>query len=246
MTKSNFRFVNEAQKAKFNQAHCLLTISVGQGSHEEERFAATINLINASFKECTITLHDGLQRYTIALDKEEEPDYFYEASVKEDDLWLERNKKYYGKLTMLKDIIRWGTWLNHPDFSLEKNRILTLINQDALYKQTFDNTIDDYLIRYCKRLTDVASFDMERARRLCFDYLVEECAVLCLWAETGCQFELYPGKHNAAVNETRRRFIFSKDPNLLQAVGIGFNRRKDLPPQSFVSVKNKQEEILEE
>ncbi len=243
--KSNFRFVTEGQKAKFGKSHCLLTISVGQGSHEEERFAATVDLVNASFKECTITLHDGLQRYTIALDKKEDPDYFYELSVKEGDLWLERNKKYYSNLMVLKNIIRWGTWLSHSNFSLEKSKILTLVNQDALYKQVFDDTIEEYLARYCKRLPDLAGFDMERARQLCFDYLVEECAVLCLWAETKCEFELYPGKHNAAVSETRKRFIFSEDPNLLQAVGIGFNQRKDLPPQLFVSTKNRQEKILE-
>jgi hypothetical protein len=244
--KSKFRFVDEVQKAKFSQSHCLLTISVGQGSHEEERFAATLELINASFNACTITLHDGLQRYTMALDKKEDPSYFYEISVKEGDFWLERNKKYYSKLTILKDIIRWGRWLSHPDFPVERNKILTLINQDTLYKKVFDETIDEYLSRYFKRLTDVASFDLERARRLCFDYLVEECAVLCLWVETGCQFELYPGKHNAAVNETRKRFVFSNNPDLLYSVGIGFNQRKDLPPQRFTLLKNQQELSLAE
>jgi hypothetical protein len=242
--KANFRFVTEAQKAKFSQSHCLLTISVGQGSHEEERFAATLDLINASFNACTITLHDGLQRYTIALDKKEEPSYFYEASVEEGDLWLERNKKYYSKLTILKDIIRWGTWLNHPGFSRENDRIITLINQDASYKDVFDKTMEEYLSKYCSRLTDVGSFDMERARRLCLDYLVEECAVLCLWAETGCQFELYPGKHNAAMVETRKRFISSNNLELLNAVGIGFNHRKDLPPQQFTLLKNEKESSL--
>lgn len=244
--RSSFKFVNEIQKARFNQSHCLLTISVGQGSHEEERFAATLNLINASFKACTITLHDGLQRYTMALDQKADPSYFYEASVKEGDLWLERNEKYYSKLTILKDIIRWGTWLTHSGFSSKRDEILTLINQDPAYKCIFDNTIDEYLTRYSNRLIDVSSFDKERARRLCFDYLVEECAVLCLWPETGCQFELYPGKHNAAVNETRQRFVLSKNLDLLYPVGIGFNHRQDLPAQQFTSLNKKEEAVSTE
>lgn len=231
--KPIFRHVSEEDRRNFKHSNCLLTISVGQESHEDKRFAATMDLINATFCSCTITLHDSLQRYTMALDQEHDADHFHEASIAAGDRWLARNDKFYKYFQKQPKIIRWDTWLNNTDFIKHKDQIISTIHSDSTYQATFNETTNEYLTRYCKRLEKPASFNRERAQQLCFDYLVEECAVLCLWPKTECHFELYAGKHNAAMEETRKRFISPAYTNLVRPVMIGFNHRPNLPPQCF-------------
>ncbi len=224
---------NHNLKSKFAASSCLLTISVGQESHEGERNATTMSLISATFQSCIITLHDSLQRYTIELTKEQDADFFHETAISAGNNWLARNKKYFSYFQNEPKVIRWDDWLKDPDYETYKNIITQTIQLDASYQNTFENTIDEYLTRYIKRLDNPESFDQNRAHALCLDYLIEECAVLCLWQKTGCQFELYAGKHNAAMQETRKRFISHMHPNLIQPVMIGFNHRPDMQPQHF-------------
>lgn len=232
---------SDEYKEIFKQSQCLLLISVGQEAHEGERFEATINLINTSFNSCIISLYDSIQRHTMALNSQKDPSFFHNTASKEGDLWLERNEKYYSKLTIPKEITRWNTWLNHPNFFKEHDKLLTLINDDPTYKAVFDNTIEGYLTRYCSRLDDLSKFDHDRAKQICFNYIVEECAVLCLWPELQCQFEIYPNRHNDAIEETRARFITPCYPELLRAIQLGFRNAKQVKPQQFEFLKNPEE-----
>lgn len=225
-----FRNITQTQREEFKNLSCLLTISVGQKSQEGDHFATTIDLISKTFRECTITLHDSLQRHTIALDQEQEASHFYEGAVKIGEDWLASNEHVYMNRAINFKVIRWDAWLNDSDFGDYAARIASLIRDDNTYKAAFDTAIEEYLNRFCKRL-NTEQFDHERAYRLCLDYLIEECAVLCLWPKTQCHFELYPGKHNAAMQETRKRFIFPKYPNLIIPITIGFTHRSNLLPQ---------------
>ncbi len=62
-----FKNTTPEQKEQFKNMQCMLLISVGQESHEGERFEKTIDLINSSFESCTILLYDSLQRYSMSL-----------------------------------------------------------------------------------------------------------------------------------------------------------------------------------
>ncbi len=210
-----------------------MTISVGQETHEDLRFAATIELINKTFRSCIITLHDSLQRYTIALNQVFAADYFYQQCIAEGDSWLARNEKFCKNSHKDFTVIRWDTWLIDPDFLNYKNKITSMIDSDFTYRSVFDETTNEYLNRYCKRLDNIHHFNRERAKKLCFEYLIEECAVLCLWPKSQCQFELYAGKHNAAMKETWKRFIAPVYSNPMRSITIRFNYRPDLQPQSF-------------
>lgn len=236
-TKCFFRFIDNKVKAKFGQSRCLFTISVGQQTHENEHFDATIDLIGKSFSSCVMLVDDSLQRHTMALSRTESPDYFYDISIKEGDLWLDRNKKYYGKLKNLEKIIRWDTWLKHPKFNEQKDSIESLINQDEKYAYSFEKSVDEFIKKYYGRIADNRSFDLNRAKRLSFDFILEECTALCLWADLNCHYEVYPNLHNAAINQTRERFVLSKNPNLLNVVTLGFRNAKQLKPQRFVCLE---------
>lgn len=243
--KAIFRYIVESDKAKFKDSQCLLTISVGQRTHEEERFESTMELINASFGSCILCIDDSLQRHTMALNSQRDADFFYDTAIKEGDLWLIRNEKYYSKLTIPRKIIRWNRWLNHPNYHVQQNKIKKFIEDDLSYKEAFDHAVNEFLIKYCERLMNPQSFDMVRARELSFNFILEECTALSLWSELECQFEVYPNRHNGAIEETRKHFVLPYYPDLLQSVTIGFRNATQIKPQRFELLARNKEEILE-
>ena len=220
-------------KAQFKKAKCLLTISVGQEAHEGDKFAATVELVNDSFGSCIMLVDDTLQRHSMALDKEEGAEFFYNASFLAGDLWLQRNKIYYQRLSILESIIRWDKWLIHPHYNIQQEKMKQLMREDAAYAEAFNKTIEEFLRRYYLRLTQQQGFDWRRAKKLCLDYLIEECTALSLWSELGCAFEVYPNKRNAAMHETHQRLVIPDYPNLLHAIAIKFKNRKQFKPQHF-------------
>ena len=236
-TKCFFRFLEEKDKVKLKELDCLFTISVGQQTHEGEHFRATIELLNSSFKSCTMLVDDSLQRHTMAFEYGHEPDYFYETSLKEGSLWLERNKPYYDKLENLKEIIRWDTWLKHSNFETQREQLLLLTKGDETYQQAFTDSVDEFVTKYQSRLDKPNLFDLERAKKLSFNFILEECTALCLWQDLNCSYEVYPNLHNSAINETRKRFVLANNPGLLNEVTLGFRNAKQLAPQRFLCLE---------
>ena len=62
----------ETHQKDLKQSACILPISVGQQYHEGDKFAATIELINVTFGECTIVIADTLGRHTALRESAEE------------------------------------------------------------------------------------------------------------------------------------------------------------------------------
>lgn len=230
--KSVFKCEDDYKKI-FKDSQCLLTISVGQATHEGEMFSSIINLINNNFNSCILLIDDSLQRHTMAINSKKGADYFYQLSIEEGDLWLQRHKKYYENLSIPIKILRWDQWLNHVNFVSTRNKIVSTINTDLAYKEAFDNSIDKFLTKYCERLFNPHGFDMQRARQLSYDFVIEECTALCLWTELNCQFEIYPNRHNAAIEQTRKRFVLSSHPDLLRPVAVIFRNAGQMKPQCF-------------
>jgi hypothetical protein len=243
-TKCRFRYVSDQEVEKFPESACLLTISVGQEYHEGDKFSLTTNLVNNCFREYKIMLYDTLQRYTMALNTSKAPEFYYSHALNEGDLWLSRNKKYYERHQKCIEIIRWDHWLNHPSFEPQKQKIKTLLRTDNRYLSFFENTINAFLDRYISRL--IGPYDLfngKRAYELCMDYLIEECSALCLWPETGADYEVYPNKRNPAMDATHKHFVLERYPNKLYSVGIKFKSKGRLSAQKFVSVDNKNDPL---
>jgi hypothetical protein len=231
--KAFFRNVPDSTRAQFKNFQCLLTISVGQATHEGEMFAVTMELINASFGSCVLLIDDTLQRHTMALNKPEEADFYNNIALQEGELWLERNKQYYSSLTIPTKIMRWDFWLNHPEFNTKRKEIIELTKSDPAYKATFVHSIEAFLNKYCERLVDPIYFDIQKARRLSFDFVVEECTALSLWPELMCHYEVYPNRHNKAIEESRKRFVLPHYADLLCPITIGFKNARQIQPQKF-------------
>jgi hypothetical protein len=230
--QASFRCQN-FDKKQLNGRRCLLTISVGQQSHEGERFQKTLEKVSQTFSECKVVLHDTLQRYTVALDKSEPPEDYHYGTFLLGQNWIARNQCYLDELSIPYEVISWDYWLQQSEFEVYRAEIIKTIESDASYAALFYECVDDFVAKFKMRLNDLIHFDEQRARRLCFDYVVEECTVLRLWGDTGFEFELYPGAHYGAMQETRSRFVHSINPEAVRWVRIAFNRHNRLAPQNL-------------
>lgn len=232
--RCRFKGVGKEQFEAFQESTCLLRISVGQNSHEDGRFEATMELIKNSFRHCTVALHDTLQRHTMAIAKQDEtPVRLRDKALSLGDSWLDRNKHHCEKMAEELTVVRWDEWLSKAEYADWKNTILAQLESDEQYQKSFQHSIDEYLVRYARRLENPSLLDCDRAEQLCLDYLVEECAAMCMWPQTGCQFEIYAGTDNMAMMETRERFIRPTYPKLLELISIRFNHRPDMSPQKL-------------
>ena len=227
---------DESYKAMFLKSRCLMTVSVGQEVHEGEHFEVTVQLVNESFDEVIILVDDTLQRHTMALEKGGCAKDYDEFALAEGDNWLVRNQCYINQLGVLIKILRWDHFLKHEKFSAMKSKLLNVYENNPEYRDIFVQTIEEFLVRYYRRLLDKSNFDMERARQLCLNYLIEECVALCLWPELSCHFEVYPSRRNFVMAETHRRFVVPIYPDLLHAVSIKFKNRKQLKSQKFAQL----------
>lgn len=228
----------ESYKEKFKNSKCLLTVSIGQEAHEDGKFSATIDLVNKSFESCVLGVNDILQRYTIAIHEDQSAKDFYNISAIEGNKWLIRNKIFYSKFDIPFEIIRWEKWLSSPELEDKKQLILKTMETDTEYKNAFSATIDEFLRRFLKR-SNVEKDRIKTVSQLCLDYLVEECAAMCLWVTLGCHFDIYPSKRNLAMQLTHERFIVPFYPDLLHPVAIKFKSRRDVKPQTFSYILHK-------
>jgi hypothetical protein len=205
---------------KFKDSHCLLTISVGQTAHEYLKFSATISLINQSFKQCTICVGDALQRYTLAMEMAIPPEDLFDVATQLGDEWVQRNFCRYSLLNMPYEIIRWGSYLIHPDFNLVKEKILTLHSSDLDCQKAFSSAIDLFMERYLRKHCRGLPVTNEIVRNYCFEYLLEESVAMCLWAENKYDYDVYPGRRNPAMEFIHSKFIQPVTPNVLTSVVI--------------------------
>jgi hypothetical protein len=221
---------------EYSESSCLLTISVGQDYHENEKFLSTIWLVNENFKSCKMLIVDTLQRHTMALNSKMASSDFIKSALKEGDLWLLRNEKYYSMLNNFEGFVRWDHWLSHDRYQLFYNLLSKELQNNNEYMTIFNKVVNSYIKRYMLRLNNLEEFDRERAYNICFSYIHEECAAYCLWPDLGCDFEVYPVRRNAAMIETYSKFIFN-DSKKIYPLDIQFRKDSAASPQIFYSMK---------
>jgi len=211
----------------FKQSKCIMPISVGQNLkvHEGEKFLATMKLINNSFKSCALLIDDSIQRHTMKIQSDLPAKALHAKAVMTGDDWLNDNKYIYEQLTIPYTIIRWDDWLTHPNFEGYYELVCNLYERDNQYQEAFHNTIEGFIARY-KNKVEATLFNYNRAYKCCVKYLKEECAVMCLWADEGYNFEVYPSGRNEAMKATYERIVLSRHPNLLVSVSLHFKNLK--------------------
>lgn len=221
--KASFKDCPLSDRATFAGSSCIMPISVGQMVHEGSKFLAVINLINRSFKSCTLMIDDSVQRHTMKIDKDIDDKTAYDLAMAAGDDWLVRNQSSYQQLLIPYNIVRWDDWLHKPGFQNTYAQITSLYNQNENYNDAIKANIIDFLSRYQTHHPD-KKWDYERAFSLCLDYLLEECAVMLLWAEHKYPFEVYPTGRNQAMGATHKFLIEPSDPDLLRSVPLRFKK----------------------
>ena len=160
--------------------------------HEGEKFLETILLINSFFQKATLLIDDVVQRHTMRIWSNEPEEILYNKSRCRRGQMVNRNKWICDNLTIPHDISRWSDWLHHPGYLNKRSIINKLYSENCTYESSVHSTIQDYIGRLASRI-EGSMFNREKAFVCCLEYLLEECAVMCLWAEEKYDFEYkYP------------------------------------------------------
>lgn len=223
IVKASFAGCPISDRKLFSQSKCILPISImGRKEHEGNRFQATMKLINNSFESCALIIVDSLYRHTLKIDHpNESTTVLYNKAKEAGTSWLERNINAYSQLSIPYKIIRWNEYLNNPKFSQQYTIVSDLYNKDMQYKQSIDDSVKEYLKRQLNN-KNIVNFNYEEASECCINYLIEECAAMCLYGEY--EFEVYPTGRTTALAVTYERFIQPFYPNLLRPVAIRFKK----------------------
>lgn len=203
---------------------CLIPISIGQDYHYGPKLAATLNLVNHTFANCILVFGDTLQRYNRAIQWGKDPEYWRTYTKEEGAQWIS-NLYMLSELDIEWKVIRWERLLQSAHFPIYLDEIKQLYNDDPSYMQVFENNIDDFLQRMKKR--GELNITRNLAKQYCRDYLFEECAIMRLWVQENCEFELYARTRSPAMQETWKRFIQPYNPDILKPISLNFKYLKN-------------------
>jgi len=230
---AKFKSVDEKDRSNFINTNCLVTLSIGQPIHYGPHLAATLSLINSSFKSCTFVLGDSLQRHTMKIVNPSDESELLELSEKKGDLWLEDNINMLSKLRIPWSVKRWDHWLKHEKFPIILARIKQAYLSEPDYKKAFDDNITQYVFRLKNR--GELHIDEKSAHEQCLKYLQEECAAMCLWLEENCQYELYANGRTPAMQATYIRFIETIHSDLLKPISLRF-KSLEVDSESIIAI----------
>ncbi len=213
----------------FLNKRAVLPISVNQPYHENDKFNATIAMVNKRFGYCDIVVADTLQRYNFFYGKEYSIEELYKISKNEGDNWLKRNSRYLNLLSVPHSIIRWDDCIQLPTFPLFLNKIKDRYLHDPAYRDAFKQDIDVFLTRYLQHNTRDNHDVVKNIEASCLAYLFEENAVvLSCFVENTYHFILYPSKIPKSVSMSRDIFA-TNTPELVQHLKIYFKACTPLP-----------------
>jgi hypothetical protein len=216
-------------KENFEKANCLLTISVGQLSHEGEKLAATLYAVNQVFARCKILVGDTLQRHTDKILSDLPDAVLYANAKQKGDEWLHRNSKMIKQIAIPCDISRWDSWLYHPNFIEAKEKVERYYSADENFKKAMHATIKEVQARLVRRtLNNIVNLDSIFTNS--YNYLIEECAAQLLWASDAesINYEIYPSPRNKILNYTYNQYVKPHNADTLKPISLKFKKRSSI------------------
>jgi tRNA-dependent cyclodipeptide synthase len=207
--KATFRHNPGQYKKIYPHSSCVLLISVGQQYHEGESLKAIVDAINSSqFKFCNVVMGDFIQRYTLQILKNISANQAEAQAILDGDAWLDRNRPTINTLSMPFRIFRWQEWLMNPRFEQYYAAVKSEILTSTSFQHEFEKSIEEFLVRAQKLYPNQEIFSTEN-RRLCLEYLQEECSIIMpLWAfHYDFDFVIYPAHKLDAMEATYQKFV---------------------------------------
>lgn len=219
MLRASFQ-LGEGDKSFLKKDRCLVPVSIGKEIHYGAHLAATLSLVNRSFKGVSFVLADSLQGYTKRLSH---PDASLE-DLKESariagTAWLNDNHLLLSQLTIPWHVLRWDTFLEHPEF----DNYLGLVKNAYYNNPTFNEGCDENVMEYLNRNPDYP-IETEQAKAFGLEYIWFECAAMFIWLEENCQWELYANGRKRAMQETYEHLIEPHHPTLLKPLSLRFKK----------------------
>ena len=239
--------VPEEDKDFLKARSCIVSISVGQEAHEDEKFRATMKMVNLRFKKCVISVSDILQRYSISAKDplQRSPEEFYEYSKELGDEWLERNIPIIEEeLKIPYEIMRWDDYVKNPKFQDRHKQVIDLFENNHEYQDVIKKTARDFLTRSFVDLN--INISPERFCKLSEDYLLEESAAFLEWVDKKYDYELYPSMIGAFIKKTFDLLMPEESKNIAHRLKIKFEKiAKEKEPLLESKVAISLENIME-
>jgi len=196
------KFCKIPKTAQFGS--CFLAISVGQPSHEGQKFIAALELVNECLKTCIVGVCDTLQRHTMAtIANSSDSEIMHKPSKEAGNQWIERNESVCEQyLKIPYKIKRWDDWIGTKKYSCYRKEVDELYSKD----KAFSKIIRDTGRTFNKKLkTKGYVFDEKIGEQNSTQYLLEECAVICSFYDERYDVEIYPFSRNQLVEYTLSR-----------------------------------------
>jgi hypothetical protein len=216
----------------FKESTCQLTISVGQMRHHDgEHFRGTLELISRSFKRCVIMVDDSIQAKTIAIKNPTKTlEECRREAIEAGDFWLMRNLPAIGDLLgnmCSVKIILWRDWDSNPNMQTAFTSMCIDYEKTPELRDAIDETANVFLSR-CQEHDPKGDYKSDRARRLCVDYLLEECSGMrSFWTQERPQIEVYPSTRTEAMKVTHELYIEkTSSESILKAVSLRFKAKE--------------------
>lgn len=211
--------IPQSYKGITKDSSCLFAISVGYEDIDGEELAAIFEGLNKSFKNCTISVCDTLQKYNLLAQDGLEMSLAEEKSLACGDSWLTKNKLIFNTLKIPYQIIRWNEWLSEASYAEKRGYINNFYQSDEGFREAILRTIEAYLTRLAKK-RPIQESEKQTFIAYSTEYLKEEAAVMLIQADKGYNFELYIKKRNEALRYLYQTIILKHFNNIMVPVYI--------------------------
>lgn len=204
----------------------VIVISVGsQPDQAGAKLIATLKKMNTLFKTTKIILADLLQAHTIQLVDSCSYEQACNKAENMKNIWLENNQAAFSIISNKYEIIFWKQWLSNPNYT----ETLKLVNDLYQTDQAFNSAINETIANFTNRLSSrIKNIDNKMAFSCCYNYLLEECAILLLWRNTDYHYLVYPNQLPKPMRILQQTFIQPKQNTLLKSAIVNFKKRKSI------------------
>jgi tRNA-dependent cyclodipeptide synthase len=174
---------------------CTLGVSVASPNWQGEHFASILDFAAGNFRTIRIDVTDRLYRHNFMAEGQSSLEAAARAEAS-GGLWLARHQALINACPVKPDVIRWGSWYQHPDYAEVLDGFVRASTESPVLRETIARDVDEFFQRQGRKPT-------ETKRQHSRDYLIEELAVFTLQARALPSLKLYPGKEPTCINLVR-------------------------------------------
>ena len=184
---------------------CVVPISLGSEAHEGQNLKYSVEVLNRQqYSKVTFVIADTLYFHTEKMQNNSKTnEEIYTALARKGDEWYQRNKEILSKLGEYT-VLHWDYFRMHQDFPLEKGKIEHQYQTNNKFAGRVHQSAKNYIKRNFTQRGIVRKYTKDEFN-YCKDYILEECAVLWLWARMSFAFIAYPYTEHSAMHYTRQQ-----------------------------------------